>query len=342
MDEVQKKKIETISLDVLEKIGLVTTDIFSILGQSKKEVTLLKAGEYVLPEFIDKFRAKGITSFYVRNIFSPEENNFWLALWKKIESCQKQNDYENYQVRNEFIKEFKEIFFDEKKEASLLSYVSTTHQYFSQVSNDFLYQYAQKNYLLFKRSMVVASLSLPLVLSFGYGDLNFLKDIYNITLLLSYHLADEKFTVTIKNALSLEGMEKGLGVKYLRLKSPQEIEFVTNLEEISHVSDVVYSYQFEQIKDLILFYKSLIVNTEHENKIFESEIPDWMSAVIFIDKIIHYDEFEFKKGDAKGYLKNTLEKKCDNRFLKSYGFRKLKNLLDQVWNTKLTESKLSA
>ena len=82
-------------------------------------------------------------------------------------------------------------------------------------------QYAEKNYLLFKRSILVASLSLPLVVSFGYSDIKFLKDIYNITLLLSYHLANDNFTVTIKNALSLESMEKGLGIKYLTLKSPQ-------------------------------------------------------------------------------------------------------------------------
>lgn len=345
MDEKSKPILQTISLDELEKIGLVTTDIYSILGQSKKEVTLLRAGEYVLPSFIDKYRVKGIKSFYVKHIFDPKENEFWKNLWGNISKCQESHgihEFEIYKVRKEFIKNCKQVFFDGTTSSSLLSYTSATHQHFIGLSSDFMSQYAEKNYLLFKRSMLVASLSLPIIISFGYSEQSLLKDIYNISLLLSYHLANEKFTITVKNALSLENMERGLGIKYLQLKSPAEINHISKMDEVEQVSNIAYSYHHEQIKDLIYLYQ-LIIDKNNETSIFlERDLPDWASAVVFMDKLIPYDDLDFKLNDACKFLKEKIEKKFDERFTNSYGFKKLKNVLTSFWEVELNMKKMSA
>lgn len=333
MEELKKSEFKTITLDELEKIGLVTADVFTILNQTKKEIILLRAGEYILPEFIDKYRAKGITSFYQRSNFDLLENDLWKKLWSQILIGESLDEYELYKIRKEYIKQLKLVFFDGEIKASLLSYTSITHQQFVGLSLEFMSQYAEKNYLLFKRSILVASLSLPLVISLGYNDPSFLKDLYNITLLLSYHLAQDKFTITIKNALTLESMEQGLGLKYLKLKSPKEVDCLSQLVDVTQSSEVSYIYQNEQIKDLLYFYQASFKSESTNSLSIEYDMPDWVSAVLLIDKIISYEDFNFQPNDATGYLKKILEKHLDVRF------KKIRNVLESFWGVSLSSEK---
>lgn len=331
MVKVEDIKLKTISLDELEKVGIVTFDVLHFLNQSKKEIILLKAGEYVLPKFIDKYRAKGIHSFLIKPVFEIHENENWRKLWESFLSTQNKDEYDVFQQRKLFINAVKEVFFDAKTDNSLLSYMSVTHNQFVGLSNDFIHQYAQDNYLLLKRSILVASIALPLVISLGYADVNFLKDLYNTTLLLSCHLLDGKFTVTVKNALTLEAMEHGLGFKYLVLKSPNELSKLSDFNKVENMSQVAYEFQNIQIKDLIYFYQSSMSKDLSETLSIENDLPDWVSAVLLIDKLIPYEEINFNPNDASGYLKKIIDKKFDERFIKSYGFKKLRCVFENFW-----------
>lgn len=335
MNENTKLELKTISLDELEKIGLVTGDVYSILSKTKKEITLLRAGEYVLPAFIDKFRIKGFSSFYLRATFEESENELWKKHWNEVSNNEDKGEFEIYQKRKEFISHVKSIFFDGEIKSSLLSYMSITHQKFVGLSPDFMYQYAEKNYLLFKRSMLVASLSLPLVISMGYYETNFIKDIYNTILLLSYHLSNKKFTVTMKNALSLESMEHGLGIKYLETKSPNEVKSFGSVDEAKQISEVVYQYHHEHIKDLLYYYQTSIGMNLSEALSIDHDMPDWVSSVLLIDKLVEYEDFNFQSGDASCYLKTKLNKHWDERFKTSFGFKKIKNVLLDFWGVQL-------
>ena len=104
---------------------------------------------------------------------------------------------------------------------------------------------------------------------------------------------------------------------------------------------MVYAFKFSQIKDLLLFYQTLIITKRHHQIINEKNIPDWMSVIIFIDKVIDYQDFEFKKGDAKSFLKGIIEKKMDPKFLSSYSFQKIKNLLVDHWEIDIGKEPIS-
>jgi hypothetical protein len=342
MEKKEESKLMTISLDDLEKVGLATADVCSLLGRSQKEVILLRAGEYVLPSFIDKFRAKGVKSFILKNHFDPQEIDLWKAAWKQISSVQDAGEYDQYISRKEFISHFKSLYFDEKVSTSLLSFMSTTHHIFVALSNDFMSEYAEKNFILFKRSILVASLSLPLLLSYGYSDWQFLKDVYNTTLLLSFHLADEKFTVTMKNALTLESKEQGYGHQYLSLKSPKEVDHLINVQDLTQICSLAYDYKNEHIKDLFYYFHSAYKKQSDQKTVVEQEMPDWASAIIFVDRLIPYEDITFKSGDASGYMKKVIKSRFSDQFIKSYGFNKIRNLLKDFWEVSEEELKHSA
>lgn len=331
MEKKEESKQLTISLDELEKIGMTTADIFGVLQNSKKEVIFLRAGEYVLPSFIDKFRAKGVKSFYLKQHMDPKEVDLWKAAWDQVKKMESLSEFERFEARKVFTQQFKSLYFDGKVPTSLLSLMSVTHAEFSALNNEFMYQYAEKNYILFKRSILVASLSLPIIISFGYVDWQFLKDVYNSTLLLSYHLSDEKFTVTMKNALTLESMGKGLAIEYLKLKSPSEIANLLNEEELEQMCTAFYEVKNQHVKDLYSIFYKTFKKSEDDGIAIEQETPDWISVILFVEKIIPYEDYQFVPGDGNKFLKIRIEKTLTENFLKSFGFKKIRNLLKSFW-----------
>lgn len=331
MEKKEESKLQTISLDELEKIGMTTADVFGVLQNSKREVIFLRAGEYVLPSFIDKFRAKGIKSFYLKPHMDSQELDLWKAAWEQIKKMQNLSEFEIFEARKEFVSQFKSLYFDGKIATSLLSLMSVTHKEFAGLNSDFMFQYAEKNYILFKRSILVASLSLPLIISYGYVEWQFLKDVYNSILLLSYHLSDEKFTVTMKNALTLESMGKGLALEYLKIKSPGEVINLMNKEELEQICTTFYEAKNEHVKDLYTIFYETYKKKEDDGILIESETPDWISVILFVEKIIPYEDYQFFPGDGKMYLKNRIEKTLTGDFIKSFSFKKIRNLLKDFW-----------
>jgi len=325
-------KMRIMKLEEVEHLGICCGNLSYYSPATQKSFVLLRAGEYILPSFITKYRERGFKSFYYDSQINEDEILKWTQMWKRFQEAS--NEFEGHQIKDEIMQMFRDCLIEGKHHGSLLAYVNATNAVFGGLNIDYISDYASKEYTLLKRSLIVASMAIPLVVSLGYIDFSFIKDLYNTILQLDYSFAGKKFTLNVKNALELEGQESGLGLKYLQEKSPREVISFTGTVEAAADEIKAYTCSNSQVASLIQIYRASL-----STKMHSAEMIDWVAAVIFIDRMVSFNDFDFKPNDGAGYLGSLIKKNWNDRFLQSYGFKKIRTALVDYWELKLEISK---
>lgn len=322
----------TIHIDELEKSGILTCDLLIKLGTNNKCVTVLRAGEYVIQSFIEKYRIKGIQNFYFdSNEYqaSNNEKNEWKKMWSDIKDAQDLEEPKLIETINGILTKYNEIFFQHENNYTHLNFISETHKAFLGLSHNSISNHIEKNSTLFRRSMVLASHAMPLIISLGYYDLNFIKDSYNAILLLAFHLSNNDFTITFRNSLTLESIQKGLGLEYLNKISPLEVnKFTKFIVENEDMFQSDYKFEFLQIKDLTYFFQKSL---KSEDLSIGHDTSDWITAVFWLNKIIPYDDELFKIRNANLFMAKLLSSEATVNVISNFNFKKIINNYRSFW-----------
>jgi len=255
-------------------------------------------GDFVDLEFVEKLVSKNATlemSSFIDWKLVKELNE----LFDELKNAE--NEAQRVKLRSEFCNKFFPVFLG-SEEGSYIDWFTVCFRSFYELPKDIEDIFYMKNSDALKRSMAVASMTTLLSFTLGYMNFDFLKKVYNSTLIMDisfvnkgmseFHLRDleeqrEKETPVLDGQLLKHFKHHGNEVSLY-------LEKVTNGEMI--------------FKKMIEYHHEIFNNGKGPENIFDSETGDLPQAISFIERFIPYTGFDLKKGDATSALTSFLGK----------------------------------
>lgn len=341
---MDKKDLTTISIDEVENLGLSPGDVVYYAALSDKYFTLLRAGEFIPQTLVEKYRSRGYSSFYIKKIVNDAEIDFWKNLLESLKVCK--NEREAHAKKRKIVAAYKEVFFKRTRPINLLDLIITNYRVFVNNSQNKTAwdDYILKNFMQFKRSLLLASLCMPLIIAMGYLDFKFLQDVFHAILFMDGAVSGSQYNLMIQKALNMDSKKAGKGVEFLKQKAPVMLpKYLKHVDNENFLLEF-YTPTFTSVKDLIRFHHEAKNGTGFPAQLFEEEISDWMSVIILIDKIIDHEEIVFGQTNDNNFLQSAFYLCWNSGFEKSYGFRKVINLFKQTfeWDPKQRDKKPEA
>jgi len=324
-----------LSIEDVEKIKISAGDLFYFAPISNKYIRYLKAGEYVLPSFVQKLRENGIKSVY----FRPYSPGLQIAkitdLWNKLKIANENENLSEEEVaKNKIIEEYYNSIIYGSESVSLVEYVSAYISIFCEIQLKQIDDFAEKNFVLLKRSFLLASLSIPGILALGYVDFKFLKKVFNAILLMDYKLTQTDYTIHLQHFFEHDSIKSGDGHLYLREKAANELYKIEKHLEIDTLE-----FDNECLKELREIHHESANGLGFPHGISKREVPDWIALIIVMDKLLHWEDREYQTGDGTGLLTSIVEKKWTDEFDDSWGFSKIQHLFFRHWRIPNAKSK---
>jgi hypothetical protein len=328
-------KAKIVNMEEAKSLGLCPGDLTYFAAATKKHFILLRAGEFVTEAFLEKYQAKGFQSFYLHQVVKVDFVEQYKNALKGLQEIRKEDLHQ--QSMRTILDCFISGQIQGTKPLSQLDLFVAQYSVLGGLEAEFMSHYAASGYVLFKRSLSVASMVIPFLLHMGYRELHFLKEVYNAILLMDYPLIGERYTLTMRTALQKEAQVSHSGMEFLQKSSPKEASILKAHTTLEGIPPTAYDFKCMAVKDLFEFHHASLSRQSFPENIDARSLPDWICAVIFFDKLVSYEDTNFTENDGTGYIKKILKNKSI-AFFQSYGFFKIKSALTH-W---LPEEKLAA
>jgi len=308
----QSRDLETISLKDLESFKVCPGDIF-FSPKRGNPIRLLRAGNAIYEEFIDKYKIKGLQSFK----YLPMHNQKFISechellMQLKLEIPEEQR----LLARESLVKIFYDHYWEVNEESNLLDLVIVCANTFLRFKKEIIEELQDTSLLFYNRSLKVASFSIIVAITLGYYDHDFLSDIYHTSFLLDYGLSGEKFTYHIVQACELERLNPGGGIAYLDdmgildVGVENEIDiFLNHPKKGLEKARIKCNETFHYPESLYLIEK------HHESgngkgfpgNLKGGELTDFDCICVFTDQLVPFRDDPYKKGDGSGFIKNQV------------------------------------
>ncbi len=304
-----KDELSTISFSKLIELKIAPGHLLYFPANSDRAFLLLRAGEFVDKDWIDRYRDKGLSTFYVYNIINEELINEGKLLFEKLKNAQLEE--EHYVARNLILKWFNDYYWNGSKDCSTLDFVMTCYKTFSRFEEKTVNTLKDTSLILYNHAHQVASFSTILALVMGYMDYEFLSDIYHGSFLLDYGLMGDKFTYNVAKACEQESEMPFAGHTYIKQRVAKGPEYQTYLNhaELGYLlasrdcKDVAYSLD---IFSLIRKHHEMGDGRGIPFKLHRGVIAEWESIPLFMDHAVPMNCDEYKLGDGSGILKKYI------------------------------------
>lgn len=188
---------------------------------------------------------------------------------------------------------------------TMLDWAMTCHSLFkpdAQLVEEFQAQHV----VLYRRALLVSSLSVFFSLACGYRDPIFLREIYHAAWYLDSGLIDDSFTYWVALACQAERIKPGEGGKFLIAQSAGEAEhalFFTHPRRS-------YERAQSELQDQLTFGELLLSVLHHHEKADGSGFPeklnlsvlsDWETLMVLADSLVDYREEVLEKNLRQGW-----------------------------------------
>lgn len=289
VEDIQKN-VEELSLrDSLISFG----DVF-LLRKHSKPLLLRRGGQLLDENFINKIENKNIAV----ESFIQDLNKYNELLDILVNS---NDEHQRIAATEKFLITFYKAHWVDEEDFSMLDFILPIFNTFNQFSAEELDQIVSINPDLFRRGLVVGSLSIVFAFINRYTSVALLKDLFQLSIVSQYYLAE-----TVMNTNYIESLEairnvakvkrddvlKDLDAKYEQLNNLR-IRSVDKANE-------TYTQHF-QLKNSINLLK--IIDEDgfdlKSNLLTNGDFSDWERCLIFANKIVPYSNLEFDKSDKK-------------------------------------------
>lgn len=275
---------------------------FHIIGRARKCMLLLRAGELITSNFIQKYTEKGVKSLYALEVASEEKIFLYQNLWKELENAKSQS--RQIEIKDEILFTFMQENTAESQ-SSILSFVTSCFNEFYQLPPQLIEKYQETSYLLFTRSLILSSFTTVSSMAHGISDYSFLKDFFNTALFLDYGLCESgQFNYSLSRACELERESPGQGLFYLKDQSRPDTEiqlFINHPKQSVHILDN-YRDKFlnSEVIHLIKFHHEKADGSGFPQGLYYSGLSETEMLLAFCDNLVPFQEHIFSRGD--GYL----------------------------------------
>lgn len=285
----------------------------------KKPLIMLRAADFIEPEFLTKYIEKGMQSLHCLEIAPKENINFYKSLLSKIKNANDQVELRKFSedlLLNVFRKNI--IL----KEESYLSFVIACFETFYSYPPHVLDKVQKTSMVLYTRSLISSSVSVLCGLLLGYDDFDFIQDLYNASFMMDYGLIEyDNFNYAISMACEAERKNPGKGLEILRAhkRSQGEIELYLNHPLISCevAKEHAEIYHNPEVIDIIKYHHEKCDGSGFPSKLYYSSLSDFENILNFVDNLLPYDEHIFHIGDGKTILEKHFNnlKDFDSKYL---------------------------
>lgn len=292
--------LEKILLEDLEVGSISKHHIFYSLSNGKKMISLLYAGDLVEENFLNKYKVKGVESFYGLRIASNEEVTQYKQLWTEFRRCRSQKakmltrDSIILKLVNDFVRE---------SDTSFLNYTIATFETFFNLPTEILETYQSRSVVLYTRSLLMSSKLTILSLAGNYLDYDFIKDFYNTGFLLDYGLVKEfDFNYSISQACEKERNIPGSGIVFLE-KTNRPVKEINlfklhPLKSFELATVFQHNFKYPEVLDYIKLHHEKGDGSGFPKGYHYASMGLTEGLLIYCDYLIPFHEHIFSKGDG--------------------------------------------
>lgn len=302
-----KDELDTISLDEIKVNSISHSHLFYLSPGAKNAFLLLRAGDLVEEEFLNKYKEKGLKSIYELPVAEVEDIDFYRELFRNLE--QARNEKERQVIAQSIAKKFGEDYWQESNK-SILSYALTCYEHFYKFNPEVIQKLQEKSMTLYSRAILGAAISVMTCLVHRICDPYFIKDLYNSVFVMDYGLLEaDEFTYTLAFACETERNNPGQGLNYLREnnRSKEEQELFLNHPIISSefAAKNIDIFFNPEIVDVIKYHHEKVDGSGFPEGFSYSAMSDFETFLMFSDYIVPFGEHIFQKGDGRFVIKKA-------------------------------------
>ena len=341
-----KDDLSTVSLSDIKEDTISRCHYIHLLPGDRGALVLLRAGDYIEPEWIIKYRDKGLNSVYQIEVCSEEDLVEYKSMWRELKLARHQK--EEFLLRDKIIKKVAQDFWVSDKKC-FLSFVIACFEEFNIYDEVVINKYQRITMVLYHRAFLTSSISTLTALCNGYVDYKFIKDFYNTTFIMDYGLIEyENYNYALSLASESERNDPGSGIRCLEKYNRSESEKVLFVghPNISYEFALNFKDQFNspEILEVIQMHHEKCDGSGFPNGYSYSGMSDTETLLMFCDYFIPFKEHVFTFGDGDEILNDYFEKlnNFEGKYLLPINKLMANWKMMMNWATKKTEEKVAS
>ncbi len=305
-----KEDLDIINLDDLGKHQICPGHIIFISSKFNKPVLLMRAGDFVDPDFITRYKAKGQKSFYMFNISNQDNVDKLQNLWIKLKTARL--EFEKLEARRELLKYFANQYWFQNKSSCSLDFFISTFNIFNRLDEEIIVEIRETDTLLCERSVQAAAFSSIIALALGYTDMKLISDIFHITFLLDYGLIGPNYSYFIAQACEKERVLPGSGLAFLKNTKvqPGEIAMFENHPLLGKklADEKAFGAFFNVgVTEVISYHHEFFDGKGFPRKINYWGLSEFDAIPILVDAMTPFKDVIYTAETGGGILKELME-----------------------------------
>jgi hypothetical protein len=336
-----KEDLETIDLSQIKVNTISRSHLFFIPSNGKNAFLMIRAGDFIEQEFIDKYAAKGMHSVFELQVASPKEIEIYNSMFKNLDSAK--NEKDRQRIGETIAKKFGEDYW-QPSESSFLTFALTCFDHYYFLDEAAVDKMHKTSMTLYSRAIIGAAISVMSCFTHKIVDPYFIKDLYNTVFIMDYGLLDaDEFTYTLSLACEAERNNPGEGSTYLKNSNRSEKE-----KNIFQMHSVMSAEFVETQKDKFFNPEVVDIIKYHHEKSDGSGFPlgfsysamsDMETFLMFSDYMVPFGEHIFQKGDGMNVIKKPFVLLRDNEKLTSIPVNKIMTKWESVmdWSIRVND-----
>lgn len=271
--EVSKSEFSVINFDDLQKMKLCPGHIFFLPASGGRPICLLPAGGVIDSKWIQKYREKGLKSFYYLPVIDRARIDILSSTILSLKNAT--NEEESYEIRAKIMR----TFWSGVKERHLnwvdLSFLGM--ESFWALPEKFLTEFQEASLVFHERAHVIATIGAISAIGLGYVEYEFVRDLYHALYLMDLGLLEAPIPFHMLEALALEVQIPRAGTTLLIKKDASGKEaqrfLMHPLEGLRRCKDIIDNFKYPAVLSVI----------EKHHQYDEEGFPDGETNETFMD-----------------------------------------------------------
>lgn len=300
-----EEELSTVKLEQLSADSISGHHLFTFLN--KRPFLLLRAGDYLDAEFLQKYRSRGVETFRCLEVAPRDEILIWRRHFQSFRAARKET--EKLVARDELLRVFGDHYW-RQSEKSFLSFAIACFEEFHRLPIELMQNLQDASLSLYSRALAAGSYAVLASVLETLLDYDFFQDIFNCALLLDYgFVGGGEFDFLLARACELERKRPGDGLLYLESNAKAQTERSLFYEHPHLSAEIAFKHS------ACFHYPELIehIRYHHENADGSgfpaghgrSSLAQSETILAFADRMAPFEEHIFKRGDGSYLVKDA-------------------------------------
>lgn len=300
-----EEELGTLRLAEISADSISPAHIFTMVNG--RPFLLLRAGDYIDFEFIQKYQARGVVSFKCLRVAKEEDIQAWRAFFSKLKTCTSQR--ERLLLKDDFIRRFADQYW-RYSDKSILALASACFKEFYSLPVDVVRNLQACSHVLYSRALLASSIAAVNCVFEEVLDYEFIQDIYNCAIMLDYgFVADGSFNYLLAQACEKERKRPGSGEAFLKNQEGMKKEYSVFTEHpllsAELAREFASSFHYPEVIEHIAYHHEKTDGSGFPAGLCYGALARSETILIFADYLTPFEEMIFTEGDGSTILKES-------------------------------------